>query len=165
MRYPILNFGSYEDHGSVYGPLADFLFQQSKMRARSQYYSRPEHLVSFQEATIPDYMDETHASILYTETVGCLLAFLSLSDKPHRSVVFNYGSDARQDNRLNSKITVVPLDQFYPKEISMPDQAQDAHHSSIKNANLLRELLLHVCASDTFCCICTFRSAESLSPK
>lgn len=130
MRYPILNFEAYEKHGPVYGPLADFLFQQSKTRAQSQYHSQPENLVSAQEATIPDYMDETHASILYTETVGSLFAFLTLSDKPFQSVIFkDPRGDESKNSRLNRKITVVPLDWFHPMEIFMPGQAQDAHHT------------------------------------
>lgn len=74
-------------------------------------------------------MDEMHASILYTETVGCLFAFMTISGytcwpifkEPFRRI--NDGDDISQ---LNRKVQLIFPDRSYPEEFSTPSHVHNA---------------------------------------
>ena len=128
LKYPIFNFEAYEDHDPIYGPLADVLVQESKIRAQRE--PTPENLVYLEEAT-PNELNRIHANKLYAETLECLFAFLCLSNYHSGRAIFD--KMLKHDEGLNGdapglkrRVTVVFLGQFYPEEILMPGCAQNA---------------------------------------
>lgn len=133
LKYPIFNFEACEHHEPIYGPLADVLVQESKIRAQRE--PTPESLVYLEEAT-PSGLNRIHANKLYAETVECLFAFMCLSNYHSGRGMFDqmleYGEGIKRDTTgLNGKVTVVLLGQSSAEEIFMPSCAQNPYQSRL----------------------------------
>ncbi|KAL4896946.1 hypothetical protein BDV59DRAFT_169417 [Aspergillus ambiguus] len=122
LKYPVFNFESYEDHEPVYGQLADFLVELSRRRKQSASTSLdlPTHVTLHN-------LDRDHANILYTETMQCLLASMTLLNH-YYSLIFK-DNQSPGNERLSREVTVVPLGSFYPEQILMPARVENAHET------------------------------------
>lgn len=88
LKYPIFNLGAYEQHEPIYGPLADFLLQQSRKRAHDQRDILPEDLVYHEESLCPDYIEiKEHASLIFADTLESLFAFMAMAGYAHWTII------------------------------------------------------------------------------
>lgn len=140
MNYSILNFGAYEEHEPIYGPLAGFLPQQNKNRAQSQRESLPKH-PAYPQGVTTHYIDNAHAAILYIETMGCWFAFMTISGYAYwPTFVEPFRRIPENASQLNRKIQVILPDKFYPEELSMPTHAHNAWQLLQTRESIIRVL-------------------------
>ncbi|CBF73866.1 predicted protein [Aspergillus nidulans FGSC A4] len=135
LRYPVFNFEAYEDHEPIYGQLADFLVQQSRHRAQSRS-NLPDF---YPEDAIPNDLDRGQASLLYAETVQCLLASMTLLNHEGYSPIFEKDNKNPDIKSLSRKVTIVPLGSFYPEQIAMPTSVHAAHQTRLLKSPLPQE--------------------------
>ncbi|KAL3435416.1 hypothetical protein BDV09DRAFT_204077 [Aspergillus tetrazonus] len=122
LRYPVFNFEAYKDHEPIYGQLADFLVQQSWHRAQSRS-TFPDF---YPEDAIPNNLDRGQASLLYTQTVQCLLASMTLLNHEGYSPIFE------KDNKN-------PDIKSLSRKIAMPTSVQAAHQTRLLKSPLPQE--------------------------
>ncbi|KAF9894254.1 hypothetical protein FE257_007756 [Aspergillus nanangensis] len=127
LKYPVFNFEAYEDHDPVYRPVADFFAQKSQHRAENEVLSEDDFVYPA-EAT-PNLRDRNHANMFFAETMQCLFASLTLSNYWGRSRIFQYEKE-KQKNIIEPgrNVTVVLFGSFYPENVLMPANVQDANN-------------------------------------
>ncbi|EAU36739.1 predicted protein [Aspergillus terreus NIH2624] len=115
LTYPVLN---RTVHYNAYGPdfdvLVDYLVAQARSRAQRETPTSP----MYPPEAVLNGVDSNTGSILYAETVQCILAYYL--------VVCNRTLFTRQMNDLlpTRKVTAVFMDSFLPEEIFMPDSSR-----------------------------------------
>ena len=165
LKYSIFKFGAYEEHEPIYGPLADFLLQQSRKRAHDQRDILPEDLVYHEESLFPDYIEiKEHTSLIFADTLESLFAFMTVAGYAHWTIIKgetpkdnistdseaennpeDKGNNGTGDTRLGKKIAVILPEQFYPETIHMPKRVNKAHNT------LLARKRIRKTASSPFC--------------
>ncbi|KAL4819762.1 hypothetical protein BDW67DRAFT_173061 [Aspergillus spinulosporus] len=135
LRYPVFSFEAYEDHEPIYGQLADFLVQQSRHRAQR----RSNFPDFYPEDAIPNNLNRNQDSLLYAETVQCLLASMTLLNHEGYSPIFEDEYKNPDIKSLSRKVTIVPLGSFYPEQIATPARVQDAHQMRLLKSPLPQE--------------------------
>ncbi|KAL4897681.1 hypothetical protein BDV59DRAFT_208424 [Aspergillus ambiguus] len=136
LRYPVFNFEAYEDHEPIYGQMADFLVQQSQHRARSRS-TVPDF---YPEDAMPNNLDRVQASLLYAETVQCLLASMTLLNHEGYSPIFKNDNENPDIESPSRRVTIVPLGSFYPEQIAMPASVQDAPQTRLLKSPLPQKM-------------------------
>ncbi|KAF7585961.1 hypothetical protein BBP40_009770 [Aspergillus hancockii] len=118
-----------KDEESIYGPLAVYFVDQSRMRARREATDKTPVYPAYAS---PIGLDRAQANKLYAETIQCLFAFMTLwGYEGHGLILQALCFNETLSGKFGRKVTVISMDEFYPENVFMPTYAEDAWETQV----------------------------------